>query len=73
MSTKLDFILKEIFELNSLDGKILSERFMKFDKECGKMTAEACKLVGITHKPFEEDHMREEMAYALQNSIYRHL
>lgn len=65
-------IIDEIKELNSLDGKTLPERVIKFNEEFGEFSAELCKMIGITHKPYDEPHMKEEMADAMQNlfSVY---
>ena len=65
-------ILKQISDLNNLDNKTTLERFIKFNEEYGEFNAEYCKLIGISHKPFDKDHLKEEMADALQNmfSIY---
>jgi NTP pyrophosphatase (non-canonical NTP hydrolase) len=65
-------IITEISELNSIDGKTLTERGLKFNEEYGEFCAEVCKFVGITHKPYDKEHLREEMSDAMQNlfSIY---
>lgn len=65
-------IITEINELNSIDGKTLPERFIKFNEEYGEFNAEVCKFIGITHKPYDRDHLVEEMADAMQNmfSVY---
>ena len=61
-----DEIIKEIKELNDLDNKSISERVLKFNEEFGEFSAELCKVVGITHKPYDEEHLIEEAADALQ-------
>lgn len=68
-------ILHEINELNNLDNKSIPERVLKFDEEFGEFSAEMCKLVGITHKPFDREHLIEEAADSLQChlSIILHL
>ena len=65
-------MLSEIRELNSLDNKTIPERIIKFNEEYGEFNAEVAKMVGITHKSFDKDHLKEEMADTLQNlfSIY---
>jgi len=72
MKIELEKILDEISELNSLDGKIFLERFLKYNEEYGEFSAEVCKLIGITQKPYDEAHLIEEMADAIQNqfSVY---
>lgn len=69
---KINKIISEIKELNGIDGKTLTERGLKFNEEYGKFCAEVCKFVGITHKPYDREHLVEEMADAQQNlfSIY---
>lgn len=68
----IKLIIKEIQELNHLDGKNLLERMVKFNEEYGEFSAEVCKMQGISHKPFDEPHLKEEMADAMQNlfSVY---
>lgn len=61
-----DEIIKEIRELNRLDNKSIPERVLKFNEEFGEFSAELCKVVGITHKPYDEPHLIEEAADALQ-------
>jgi len=72
MNIELEKILNEISELNHLDGKKFLERFLKYNEEYGEFSAEVCKLIGITQKPYDEDHLIEEMADAIQNqfSVY---
>lgn len=69
---KINKIINEISKLNKLDGKTLTERGLKFNEEYGEFCAEVCKFVGITHKPYDREHLVEEMADAQQNlfSIY---
>ncbi len=62
-------IIEEIKEFNSKDGKTLPERIIKFNEEFGEYNAEVGKLIGITHKPYDEDHLLEESADYLQNTI----
>lgn len=65
----IENIIKEIKELNSLDNKSIGERFIKFNEEFGEFSAEVGKLVGITHKEFDKEHLKEEMADFIQNSF----
>lgn len=71
----VDELIKEISELNTYDSKTLGERFIKHQEEFGEFSAEVAKLIGISHKPYDRDHLVEEMADALQNvfSIYDHV
>lgn len=70
---KIEKIIEEINELNSLDGKTLTERFLKYNEEYGEFSAEVCKLVGISHKPYDREHLVEEMADAMQNLLSEYL
>ena len=72
MKIELEKILEEISELNKVDGKKFLERFLKYNEEYGEFSAEVCKLIGITQKPYDKDHLIEEMADAIQNlfSVY---
>jgi NTP pyrophosphatase (non-canonical NTP hydrolase) len=63
---KIVDIVKEIKELNGLDNKTLSDRVLKFNEEFGEFSAELCKVVGISHKPYDRDHLIEEAADSLQ-------
>lgn len=55
-----------ISNLNQLDNKTLGQRFIKYGEEFGEFSAEVCKLEGITHKPYDQDHLIEEAADTLQ-------
>jgi len=72
MKIELEKILEEISELNGLDGKKFLERFIKYNEEYGEFSAEVCKLIGITQKPYNEAHLIDEMTDAIQNqfSVY---
>lgn len=59
-------IINEIKELNGIDNKNLLERMVKFQEEYGEFNAEVGKMIGITHKPFDKVHLKEEMADAMQ-------
>ena len=61
--------INEIQELNEVDNKALLERVIKFNEEYGEMNAELCKLLGITHKSYDKEHMKEEIADFLQNAF----
>lgn len=62
-------IIDEIEELNSLDNKSIPQRVLKFNEEFGELCAELCKIEGITHKPYDENNLREEMSDSLQCQI----
>lgn len=59
-------IINEIEDLNALDGKSIGERFIKYGEEFGEFSAEVAKAVGITQKPYDQDHLIEEAADTLQ-------
>lgn len=63
---KIIHIIREIRELNTLDNKSIAERVLKFDEEFGEFSAELCKVVGISPKPYDRDHLLEEAADSLQ-------
>jgi len=69
MKIEIEKIIEEISELNKLDGKKFLERFIKYNEEYGEFSAEVCKLIGITQKPYDKDHLIEEMADAIQNQL----
>jgi len=59
-------VLGDIYRLNKLETKPLEAKFMKFNEEFGEMTAEALKYLGHTYKEYDSEHLKEEMADALQ-------
>lgn len=59
-------LIKEIEELNELDNKSIAEIALKFNEEFGEFSAELCKVIGISHKPYDRDHLLEEAADSLQ-------
>ena len=66
MKDKILDIISEIKELNTLDNKTIPERILKYDEEFGEFSAELCKLLGLTHKPYDKEHSTEEMADVIQ-------
>jgi hypothetical protein len=62
MKSKINDILFEIKELNALDNKNIPERCVKYGEEYGEFSAELCKLIGITHKPYDKELLIGEMA-----------
>jgi NTP pyrophosphatase (non-canonical NTP hydrolase) len=63
---KLEKVIKEIEELSKLENKQIPEMFIKFNEEFGEFAAEVIKMIGCSHKPYDEEHLKEEMADALQ-------
>ena len=59
-------ILEEIAELNKLENKSIPEKILKFNEEFGEFSAEVVKLLGLSHKPYDREHLVEEMADTLQ-------
>lgn len=66
MNDKIINILSEIKELNALDNKSIPGRILKYNEEFGEFSAELCKLLGLTHKPYDKEHLTEEMADVIQ-------
>ena len=62
----IKFILEDIKYLNDKETKPIEAKFMKFDEEFGEMTSEALKFLGHSYKPYDKEHLKEEMADALQ-------
>ena len=63
---KFDKILEDIPRLNALDTKTIPEKVLKFNEEFGEFSQELIKLLGFTHKPYDEEHFIEESADSLQ-------
>jgi phosphoribosyl-ATP pyrophosphohydrolase len=62
----MDEIINEIRVLVEYENKSLPEKIVKFNEEFGEFSAEVIKLLGLTHKPYDRDHLVEESADALQ-------
>lgn len=62
-------VFQEVIDLNNTDKKNYLERFFKFNEEYGELNTEICKYIGITHKPFDREHLIEETADFLQNAM----
>ena len=62
----IKFILKDIEYLNSKETKIIERKFIKFNEEFGEFSAEVVKMLGDSYKPYDKEHLVEEMADALQ-------
>lgn len=63
---KFDKILEDISKVNALDTKTIPEKVLKFNEEFGEFSQELIKLLGFTHKPYDESHFIEESADCLQ-------
>jgi len=59
-------IIEDISRINLLDGRELGTRFIKYGEEFGEFSAEVIKMIGSTQKPYDEEHLIEESADALQ-------
>jgi NTP pyrophosphatase (non-canonical NTP hydrolase) len=59
-------ILNDIDRVNDLDSKSIPEKVLKFNEEFGEFTQELGKLIGMTHKVYDEEHFIEESADSLQ-------
>ena len=59
-------VIEDIKRVNKVDTKTIPEKVLKFNEEFGEFSAEAIKALGITHKPYDEEHLIEEAADALQ-------
>lgn len=66
MENKFEEVIKDIKRLNELDTKSIPEKVMKFNEEFGEFTQELIKLLGFTHKPYDEEHFIEEAADSTQ-------
>lgn len=62
----IENILKEIDELNQIENKTIPEKFIKQVEEEGEFAAEVIKMLGLSHKEYDKEHLIEEMADALQ-------
>lgn len=63
---KFGKVIEDIDRLNGLDSKSIPEKVLKFNEEFGEFSQELIKLLGFTHKPFDEEHFIEESADSLQ-------
>jgi hypothetical protein len=66
MNKTFNKIVEDIERLNDLDSKSITEKVLKFNEEFGEFSQELIKLLGFTHKPFDEEHFVEEAADSLQ-------
>lgn len=61
----LNKTLEDIKRISVLENKGILERILKFNEEFGEFASEVGKLIGFTHKPYDEEHLIEEGADAL--------
>ena len=66
VGTDFEILISEIRRINKLDGRTISDRFLKFNEEFGEFAAEVVKMQGQSHKPYDEEHLIEEGTDALQ-------
>lgn len=66
MDNKFKKVIDDIERLNGLDSKSIPEKVLKFNEEFGEFSQELIKLLGFTHKPFDEEHFVEESGDSLQ-------
>jgi NTP pyrophosphatase (non-canonical NTP hydrolase) len=59
-------IYNEIREINASESKPLEMKFLKFNEEFGEMAAEYIKYTGYSSKPYDEEHLIEEMSDTFQ-------
>lgn len=66
MEDKFRKVIEDIKRLNGLDTKSIPEKVLKFNEEFGEFSQELIKLLGFTHKPYDEEHFIEESADSTQ-------
>ena len=66
MDNLFSTIVEDIARINGLDKRELGTRFIKYNEEFGEFSAEVIKMIGSTQKPYDEEHLIEESADALQ-------
>lgn len=66
MGNDFEVLIDEISRINNLDGRQIHSRFIKFNEEFGEFSAEVIKMLGESPKPYDEEHLIEESADALQ-------
>ena len=62
----MEKVIKQIRHLVHLENKSLAEKIVKFNEEFGEFCAEVVKYLGLSHKPYDRDHLVEEAADSLQ-------
>jgi hypothetical protein len=63
---KFEKVIADIERVNAMDSKSIPEKVLKFNEEFGEFSQELIKLLGFTHKPYDEEHFIEECADSLQ-------
>jgi len=56
----------EIKNINEMEIKSTDAKILKFNEEFGEFVAEYIKFKGYTYKPYDKDHLKEEMADSFQ-------
>lgn len=69
MTLKFNEILEEIQRINKLEGKTIPEKFIKFNEEFGEFSAEVVKFLGMSHKHYDREHLKEEIVDQLQVNL----
>ena len=59
-------VIADIERVNEIDSKSIPEKVFKFDEEFGEFITELGKSIGMTHKPYDEEHFIEEATDSLQ-------
>jgi NTP pyrophosphatase (non-canonical NTP hydrolase) len=62
----IEKVIKEIDELSEIENKTVPVMFIKFNEEFGEFSAEVVKMRGNSYKPYDQEHLIEEMADSLQ-------
>ena len=61
-----NILYEEIKSINEMEVKSTDAKILKFFEEFGEFVAEYIKFKGYTYKPYDKEHLIEEMADALQ-------
>lgn len=59
-------ILDDIRRLNYKEDKDITLKIIKFNEEYGEMSAEVLNFLVVSYKEYDREHLKEEMADALQ-------
>lgn len=60
MNSNIYKIINEVREVAFLENKSLAERIVKFNEEFGEFSAEIIKHLGLSQKPYDREHLKEE-------------
>ena len=58
-------MLEDIKRISLLENKAVLERVLKLNEEVGEFATEIGKMIGFTHKPYDEEHLIEEGAWTI--------